>query len=180
MNDDPLPSIPLLSFSAPLTARPWEEKDDAVSFPMFRVAGGKYAKGCYGVKIEDESMAPILCSGMIAVFSVSGSRESAQEGIFSIGRKGELPLIRKVVKNEAHSDGSVASNAQKGRLRKSFMTPTPLHIPGSRVSPIAESTHRMIYFKSLADPEELILFPAGNVLWMHPLVMALPEEKIKK
>ncbi len=143
---------------------------------MLRVEGHQLVEGYYGVKIEDESMAPVLRPGMVAVFSQSDSRESALRDIFSIGRKGELPVVRKVVKNEIRPDGKADSG--KGRVRKSFMTPTPLHIPKSRISPIAESTHQMIYFKKLAEAEALTLVPVGDLLWMHPLVLILPGENI--
>jgi hypothetical protein len=177
MKQDKNPSIPLLSFSLPSTLRPWEESFGAEeASPMIRVEGHQLPEDCYGVKIEDESMAPVLRPGMVAVFSHSDGRESALKDIFSIGRKGELPVVRKVVRNEIHSDGKADSG--KGRVRKSFMTPTPLHIPKSRVSPIAESTHQMIYYKGLAESEALTLLPAGNLLWMHPLVLILPGEKI--
>jgi len=129
-------------------------------------------------KIGDESMAPVLRSGMVAIFSQDDNPDLALENIFSLGRKGELPLVRKVIKNDIHSDAKTRLNWEKRRVRKSFMTPTPLHIPESRISPIAESTHQMIYFKKLAVPEELTLLPAGNLLWMHPLVLILPQENI--
>jgi hypothetical protein len=169
-------TIPLMSFSSPLERWPLEIDGQETEFISVRkVREDEITKGCYGVKIADESMAPVLRPGMVAVFSQNGSYETAHGDIFSIGRKGELPVVRKVVKSDIHSDGKADSG--KGRVRKSFMTPTPLHIPKSRVSPIADSTHQMIYYKGLAETEALTLLPAGNLLWMHPLVLILPEDE---
>ena len=57
------------------------------------------------------------------------------------------------------------------------MTPTPLHIPESRVSPIPDSAHEMIYLKGLNENEALKVVPLREVVWMHPLiaVMENPE-----
>ena len=177
MQDDPqIFSIPLLSFSSSLEPWPWDvDYKRSKSIPVIQVRGEGITEGCYGVKIEDDGMAPVLQPGMVAVFSQDNNPDLALENIFSFGRKGELPLMRKVIKNENRPAGNAGINPGKGRVRKSFMTPTPLHIPESRISPIAESTHRMIYFKRLAEPEELTLLPAGNLLWMHPLVLILPR-----
>ena len=168
--DQPL-EIPILSFASPVECFPLEAVGREVeSFPVIRVRDTKIAAGCYGIMMDDNSMAPTLRQGMVAVFFQKGSHESAKEDIFFIGRKGELPLVRKVVKNEIPAEAKTGSKSDRGRLRKSFMTPTPLHIPESRISPIADSTHQMIYFKSLAEPEELSLLPADKLLWMHPMV----------
>jgi hypothetical protein len=175
MKDDPQNvTLPLVSFSSPWERWPLKidrQASEFISVPRGRE--GEITEGCYGVKIEDEGMAPVLRPGMVAVFSQNGNHESAHGDIFSIGLKGELPVVRKVVKNEICSDEK--SGLGQGRVRKSFMTPTPLHIPKSRVSPIAESTHQMIYYKQLADAVALTLLPAGNLLWMHPLVLIVPE-----
>jgi hypothetical protein len=50
------------------------------------------------------------------------------------------------------------------------MTPTPLHIPESRVSPIPDSAHEMIYLKGLSENETLKVVPLRDVVWMHPLI----------
>ena len=165
-------SIPLIKFSAALPHWPVEKNGpDWNSFPAIRVQGYEPGKECYGVEIEDESMSPVLRTGMVAVFSQS-DRSPALENIYSIGLKDNDPVVRKVVKNEIPGTGK---NDDSRPNRKSFMTPTPLHIPGSRVSPIADSTHQTIFLKALANPEKLILVPGGNLLWMHPLVLILNQ-----
>lgn len=174
MTEDKIVSVPLIKFSATLPRWPWEKNvPEWDSFPAIRVNGHVLAEGSYGVEIEDKSMAPVLKPGMVAVFS---QREStpALMNIYSIGRKGDVPLVRKVVKNEIPAKEKNDDTPESLRpKRKSFMTPTPLHIPGSQVSPIAESTHQTIYLKGLENLDPMILVPKGNLLWMHPLVLIL-------
>lgn len=171
--------LPLLKFSSALSRWPVEKNGPAWdSFPVIRVQGHELDRQCYGVEIEDGSMAPVLTKGMVAVFS-QNVENPALMNVFSIGRKGESPLVRKVVRNEITPNEMESFTVEgRKRLRKSFMTPTPLHIPGSRVSPIAESTHQTIFLKALANPEKLILVSRGNLLWMHPLVLVLEQKAV--
>ncbi len=172
-------SIPLIKFSADLSRWPLEKNDpEWGSFPAIRVQDHELTEECYGVEIEDESMDPVLKTGMVVVFSQK-ARTPAHMNIYSIGRRGNGPLVRKMVKNEIPGTEKTEVSGENLRpKRKSFMTPTPLHIPGSRVSPIAESTHQTVFFKSLRNPEKLILVPRGNLLWLHPLVLILNQEEI--
>ena len=179
MTEGKIISIPLIKFSEALSRWPLEKNGlEWDSFPSIRVNGHELAEGCYGVKIEDESMTSVLKAGMVAVFS-QNDRTRALMNIYSIGRKDDVPLVRKVVKNEIPVTEKVdISPSERNPRRKSFMTPTPLHIPDSRVSPIAESTHQTIFLKSLENPEKLILVPGGNLLWMHPLVLILEQGEV--
>ena len=179
MTEGRIVSIPLIKFSATLPRWPLEKNSpDWDSFPTLRVNGNKLPEGCYGVRIEDDSMIPVLKSGMVAVFSQKEST-SALMNIYSIGRKGDVPLVRKVVKNEIPTNEKEGVSPAGGRpRRKSFMTPTPLHIPDSKISPIAESTHQTIFLQSLANPEKLTLVRGGNLLWLHPLVLILEQGEV--
>ncbi len=181
MEEDKIVTIPVIKFSAALT--PWPVENNGPgwdTFPSIRVHGHELADGCYGVEVEDESMTPVLKPGMVAVFSQIDSTPALMN-IYSIGRKGDVPLVRKVVKNEIPgTENEGVSSEERRPKRKSFMTPTPLHIPGSRVSPIAESTHQTIFLKGLKNPEKLVLVPNGNLLWMHPLVLILNQEEVEK
>lgn len=102
---------------------------------------------------------------------------SAMKDIYALGLKGQEPLICKVIKNDAQSGSfnqgespqAKPSSRSKNR-RKSFMTPTPLHIPESQVSPIPDSTHEMIYLKGLGKNEAVKVIPLKDVVWMHPLI----------
>ncbi len=176
MTEDKIVSIPLMKFSTTAPPWPWEESGAPwASFLTISVKGQEHAEGCYGVEMEDDSMSPLLKPGMVAIFSQSDSAP-AFKNIYSIGRKGDVPLVRKVVKNEIPASEKNAVSPESLRpKRKSFMAPTPLHIPGSLVSPIAESTHETIYLKGLVEQDQMILVPKGNLLWMHPLVLVLKE-----
>lgn len=128
---------------------------------------------CYGVLIDNQEMDPVLPVGMIALFKSQLDKAVARENIFSFGIRGQTPLIRKVlIKDNPSGEGKSGSTvSQFSRpVRKSFMTPTPLHIPGSRVSPIDDKTHEMILIKSLVASSQVQVIPIGKVLWMHPLV----------
>lgn len=138
----------------------WLDGDIIPSTKMRMV--GQAPTGCYGVRIEEES--PLLKKGMTAVFSYEEPGVAAVENIFCVGVKGQAPVIRKLVKNEGRGISS---------RRKSFMTPTPLHIPDSKVSPIADSTHQRVILKGLDNGDPLMFVPVENVVWMHPLVAIL-------
>ena len=81
---------------------------------------------------------------------------SPLDDIYALGLEGKEPLICKVIKSDAQAG---SSNLRAKNRRKSFMTPTPLHIPKSRVSPIPDSSHEMIYLKDLNDKEALKVIP---------------------
>jgi len=179
LTESDIVSIPLIKFSADLSRWPLEKNHpEWNSFPAIRVRDHELTEECYGVEIEDESMTPVLKTGMVVVFSLNDSTPALLD-IYSIGRRGDGPLVRKVVKNEISATRKTEVSSEGLRpKRKSFMTPTPLHIPGSRISPIAESTHQTVFFKALKNPEKLILVPKGNLLWLHPLVLILNQEEI--
>ncbi len=100
----------------------------------------------------------------------------AMRDVYALGLKGQVPLVCKVIKNDARPGSlnqkeslqSKSTSRPKNR-KKSFMTPTPLHIPESQVSPIPDSTHEMIYFKELSKNGAVKVLPVHNVVWMHPL-----------
>jgi hypothetical protein len=108
---------------------------------------------------------------------IFGSEGTALNDIYALGLTGREPFVCKVVKSDARSGSSnlgepspsIPSARAKTR-RKSFMTPTPLHIPESQVSPIPDSAHEMIYLKGLNENEALKVIPLRDVVWMHPLI----------
>ena len=135
---------------------------------------------CYGIRIQDDSLAPVLKPGKIAVFTWRD--RSALQQIFCLGRKGCRALLCRFVKHENPAAKAAAPAPEGDPLQrpgrtKSFMTPTPLHIPGSRVSPIADSIHQRMYFLALDDPRKLILVHPDEVLWMHPLIYIAQEKE---
>ena len=113
-----------------------------------------------------------------------GAGTEALDDIFALGLAGQEPLICKVIKNDARSGSSGQEGAPQSispsraqNRRKSFMTPTPLHIPDSRVSPIPDSAHEMIYLKNLSEAEALKVVFLKEVVWMHPLVLVVKNPR---
>lgn len=178
MEESRMASIPLLQFSS-LISQEVEflrnGKQTGTDLARIKIAlDSQFPPQCYGVRVEDQTMSPLLQPGGVGVFSMREGHKSALMAVCSVGIQGEPPRIRKVLKNES---GQGTGGSQKTGARKSFMTPTPLHIPGSRISPIADSTHQMIYLEAFAGSGEVTLVPAEKLLWMHPLVRILkPQE----
>jgi hypothetical protein len=114
---------------------------------------------CYGVKIESAFQTSLLPLDCLAVFSKTEG--TALENIYAVGVQKELPFLGKWMQKESLDGGS---------RRKVFMVPTPLHIPDSETSPIAQSLHHVLLFKDLASSGKLRLIPASKILWKHPLV----------
>jgi hypothetical protein len=97
--------------------------------------------------------------------------------IFAVWIKGRGPQIFKIVKDDTGNDPADSLHGEKkseeasvNLRRKSFMTPTPLHVPESRVSPIPKSAHQMIFLKGLRVSDPVNLVPVNDVLRMDPLV----------
>ncbi|MBI4382425.1 MAG: hypothetical protein HY579_00145 [Nitrospinae bacterium] len=157
--------IPLISFSLPVDQGFFAKGGGSlVSDRTVRIPDpAGLPKNCYGALVEDRTMAPVLLPGMIGVFCSQSEGITAIQNIHAIGLRKGLPVIRKIVKHEKPA----------GARRKSFMTPTPLHIPGSLVSPIAESAHQMVFLKKLDEVDGPIAIPAKDIAWTHPLVRVI-------
>jgi hypothetical protein len=165
MKNDSKISIPLVSFSS--SRERWEPGDERgekiflsnsytrISPPM------ELPDSCYGVKIEGACDSLFLPPGCLAVFSKTGA--TALENIYAVGVQEEFPFLGKWMQKET-SEGSASSR------RKVFMVPTPMHVPDSRVSPIAPSLHQAFLFKDFANPGKLRVIPVSKILWKHPLV----------
>jgi hypothetical protein len=113
----------------------------------------------YGVEIKYSSMSTYFGVNTIAIFSKSDS--PAQENVFLVGLKNKPPFIGKLLKDESETEG---------QGRKTFMTPTPLHIPESKTSPIADSLHQTLIFKVLSKPQGTRFIQQLNISWRHPLI----------
>jgi len=134
---------------------------------------------CYILEMPDiigENLNPGMPLGLFG----PGKDITALKDIYALGLKGREPLVCKVVKTDAYSAASdkgegpqAAASSRGNKPRKSFMTPTPLHIPESRVSPIPDSAHEMIYLKELNGNEGLKVVPLQDVVWMHPLISVM-------
>ena len=121
---------------------------------------------CYALDIVKKSVKGGTALGIFG----PGPDLKAQDQIYAVGLAGREPLICTLVKDESQP-GSARGNPR----RKSFMTPTPLHIPESRVSPIPDSAHQRIYLKPLGDNASLIVLPLESVIWMHPLILVVDK-----
>ncbi|MGP0564517.1 MULTISPECIES: hypothetical protein [unclassified Nitrospina] len=132
---------------------------------------------CYALKMEDDAAEPHVLAGSIGVFSRQSDGVAALHQIYLVQIKNERPLVCKLVKSDmaihrrASDPGATSSTPDRLRQRrKSFMTPTPLHIPDSRISPIPDSAHEMVYLKNPEEGEPMLVVPGRDLLWMHPLV----------
>ena len=170
MKNDRAISIPLISFSS---SRKWWESGHERGEKIFN--NGNYTRIsppmklpdlCYGVRIEGSCDTPILPLGCLAVFS--NTKGVAFEDIYAVEVKGELPFLGKWIQKETSEEG-------EGNQRKVFMVPTPMHVPDSRISPIAPSLYRFLLFKDFENSGKLRLIPAGKVLWKHRLVYVQKE-----
>jgi len=134
---------------------------------------------CYAMEVPNIVRESISATDSLGIFSF-GQDEIALNGMYALGLAGREPVVYKVIKTDARTDPSslgetsqsISSTGTRGN-RKSFMTPTPLHIPDSQVSPIPDSAHEMIYLKDLSENETLKVVPLRDVAWMHPLIVVI-------
>ena len=50
------------------------------------------------------------------------------------------------------------------------MTPTPLHIPTSKISPVADSSHERILIQPAGDKKQLVSIPCQKNIYTFPMV----------
>ena len=158
-------SIPLITFSS--GRERWEPDNEKgekiflsknytrISPPM------ELPELCYGVRIDGICETSIFPLGCLAVFSKSEG--DALENIYAIKVQGETPFLGKWIQKKTSESGA-------GSGRKVFMVPTPMHVPESRVSPIAPSLHHVLLFKNFDNGGKLRLTPSVKILWKHRLV----------
>ena len=121
---------------------------------------------CYALKVRNVFSESVKLGMVLGIFGL-GQDVAALNDIYALGITGQEPLVCKVIKSDGQAGSSYSRTKNR---RKSFMTPTPLHIPKSRISPIPDSAHEMIYLKGLKDKEALKVVPLQDVVWMHPLI----------
>jgi hypothetical protein len=157
--------IPLVSFSSS-----WErwEPDNNTGKKIFKFnnctrisLSRKLPDSCYGVRIKEACHPPLLPQACLAIFSKT--EVMALKNIYAVRVEHELPFVGKWIDKES-SEGSSRDK------RKVFMVPTPMHLPGSKTSPIASSLHQILLFKDFANSDKLRLIPENKILWKHPLV----------
>ncbi len=169
MKNPMLITIPLISLSFDRERwepdHEWEEKIFNNKNYIKVSAPTKLPDSSYGVEIKDSTMSKYLDKNTIAIFSKSNS--PARENIYMVGLKRKPPFVGKLLKNESETEG---------QGRKTFMTPTPLHIPESKTSPIADSLHHTLIFKVLSQPQGTRFVQQSNIIWMHPLIFVQKEQ----
>lgn len=134
---------------------------------------------CYALKLPKRVQGLMGTGKSLGLFD-PGNNMTAVQDIYAVGLAGKQPFICKVIKNDAAANSSNPGDLPTSRSassskprRKSFMTPTPLHIPESQVSPIPDSAHEMIYLQDLNQDETLKVVSLKDVVWMHPLVVVV-------
>ncbi len=121
---------------------------------------------CYGVKIDFACQSLLLQLGSLAIFSKTEG--IGLEDIYVVGVQGGYPFLGKWVQKDSLK-GAVNSR------RKAFMVPTPMHLPDSRISPIAQSLHHVLFFKDFSGSGKLRLIPTRKILWKHPMIYVQKE-----
>ena len=114
---------------------------------------------CYGIDTKDSPMSSYFGENTIAVFSKSDV--PSQDNVFLVGLKRKPPFVGKLLKNESEAEG---------HGRKTFMTPTPLHVHESKISPISDSLHSTLIFKVFSEPQGTRFIQQSNISWKHPLI----------
>ncbi len=165
MKNDSKISIPMVSFSSDRERRePGSERGKKVflSDSYIKISPPmELPDSCYGLRIEDTCHLPFLPPGCLAVFSKTDG--TALENIYAVRVQEEFPFLGKWMQKEIPEES-------RSNRRKVFMVPTPLHIPDSRISPIAPSLHHVLLFKDFSSSRRLRVIPASKILWKHPLV----------
>lgn len=168
MKNPQLTTIPLISLSYGQErwepGHEWEEKIFSSKNYIKILVPKQLPNLSYGIDIKDSPLSSYFGLNAIAIFSKENS--PARDNIFFVGLKSKPPFVGKLLKNEF----------EEGQGRKTFMTPTPLHIPESKTSPIADSLHYNLIFKVLSDPTGTRFIQESSIVWKHPLIFVEKEQ----
>ena len=168
MKNPQLTTIPLISLSYSQErwepGDEWEEKMFSSKNYIKILVPMELPNLSYGIDIKDSSLSSYFGLNAIAIFSKENS--PARDNIFFVGLKSKPPFVGKLLKNEF----------EEGQGRKTFMTPTPLHIPESKTSPIADSLHYNLIFKVLSNPTGTRFIQESSIVWKHPLIFVEKEQ----
>jgi len=168
MKNPQLTTIPLISLSYGQErwepGHEWEEKIFSSKNYIKILVPKQLPNLSYGIDIKDSPLSSYFGLNAIAIFSKENS--PARDNIFFVGLKSKPPFVGKLLKNEF----------EEGQGRKTFMTPTPLHIPESKTSPIADSLHYNLIFKVLSNPTGTRFIQESSIVWKHPLIFVEKEQ----
>jgi len=169
MNSSQLTTIPLISLSFGQERwepdHEWEEKIFNNKNYIKILVPIEIPVESYGIEIKDLSLSCYFGINTIAIFCKEDF--PAKDNIFFVGLKRKPPFVGKLLKNESELEG---------QGRKTFMTPTPLHVPTSKTSPIADSLHHNLIFKVLSNPPGTRFVQQSSIVWKHPLIFVQKEQ----
>jgi hypothetical protein len=123
----------------------------------------------FGIQVDSNSFQPEFHSGDILIFSKKES-DKALQNIYLFITDDSEPLIGEIINtqekvtNLSTKQGQSSSNKYRIARRKSFMTPTPLHIPTSQISPVADSSHERILIRPIGGEKQFI-----SILWQKTI-----------
>jgi hypothetical protein len=129
----------------------------------------------FGVKIDTNNFQPEFFSGDTIIFSKKESK-SALQNIYLFITDDNKTIIGEII-HKPDAKFNISSELNKSgpteyriARRKSFMTPTPLHIPTSQISPVADSSHERILICPVGDKKQLVSVPPQKIIYKFPMV----------
>ena len=126
----------------------------------------------YGVLLKLNSEALGYSKNSILVFEKKEDKKPRLGLLHFVGIRDQSPILGTLIsktlpkKLESFSKNNIPQ-------RKSFMTPTPLHISSSKVSPIPSSSHSLTMVQPKDPKKGLITCPSDDILWLHPLIYVI-------
>ncbi len=121
---------------------------------------------CFALECNEFKANTLLLEDGIAIFASRLQPGDARDQIYLLRYPDGCPRLCRLVRSEQAAGGREVFRPSR---RKSFMTPTPLHIPTSTVSPIPDYTHSVYYLKPW-DQEKLEVVSTDQSRRLLPLV----------
>lgn len=129
-------------------------------------------EGCFALGAGEFKMPSSLPARGTVFFATRFQSGEGLQQMYLLRNPGQTPQLCRLVRSEQEAAGKEVYRASR---RKSFMTPTPLHLPTSKVSPIPDYTHAVFYLKPL-DEEQLKVIPAGQSDRLLPLLLFINDD----
>ncbi len=142
------------------TVQSWEEIDEVLPKGSFALEAGEF-----------KMPSPLPAKGAV-FFATRFESAEGLEQMYLVRNPGQTPQLCRLVRSEEEAAGKHVFRASR---RKSFMTPTPLHLPSSKVSPIPDYTHAVFYLKPM-DEEQLKVIPTEQSDRLLPLLSFKNED----
>ncbi len=123
----------------------------------------------FGVLIETNQFQPDFFLGDTIVFSKKES-EKALQNIYLFLAEDNQPIIGEMIHKPDAVNGINQKLEYRKARRKSFMTPTPLHIPTSQISPVADSSHERILIRPVGHEQQLVSISRQKSAYSFPMI----------